>query len=92
MLRLQLDTTVAKLAKAKVFNDGQVLAEAENEQPLTAIAIALKKSNLRLGSIDKFEANPGPGSFTGIRVGAVVVNTLNWVLKKDSKLIEPVYE
>ena len=87
-----IDTTVAKVAKVKILEGSTLLAETEKDSPLVALKEALGKSGLKLSDIDKFESNPGPGSYTGIRVGAAVCNTLNWVLGKDAKAIEPIYE
>lgn len=92
MIELQIDTTIAKVAKVRLLKDGQLLTESETSQPLVSLTQALKKANLNLGEIDKFLSNPGPGSFTGVRVGAAVANTLNWVLSKNTQLIEPIYE
>ena len=87
-----IDTTIAKLAKVKILEGSTLLSEVEKDSPLLALRAALESSGQKLSDIDKFESNPGPGSYTGIRVGAVVCNTLNWVVGKDAKLIEPIYE
>jgi tRNA threonylcarbamoyladenosine biosynthesis protein TsaB len=92
MLKIYLDTTIAKLAQVKIIEDERQIAQAKSETPLIAINQALQKANLKLSEIDKFEANPGPGSFTGIRIGATIANVLNWALGKKVGLIEPVYE
>ena len=60
----------------------------------------IKKRGIELKSITEIEFNAGPGSFTGLRVGAAVANTLGWTLGvpvngKDVEKegpIEPVYE
>ncbi len=41
----------------------------------------LKKEGASINQITEIEVNPGPGSFTGLRVGVSVANTLGWVLK-----------
>ena len=57
----------------------------------------LKKNKLRLNDLTKIEVNLGPGSFTGIRVGVSVANTLGTFLKvpvngkKVGDLAEPLY-
>ena len=91
MVILYLDTTTAKLAKIKINQDEKVICENENESPLISIQEALKKINLRPEDIDEFSANPGPGSYTGIRVGISVINALNFALGKEVKPVEPIY-
>jgi tRNA threonylcarbamoyladenosine biosynthesis protein TsaB len=57
----------------------------------------LKEHSLTPENITDIKVNPGPGSFTGLRVGASIANTFSWVLdipvngKKDIPA-EPVYE
>lgn len=41
----------------------------------------LKEHKLRLEDLTAIEVNPGPGSFTGIRVGLSIANTLGFLLK-----------
>lgn len=40
----------------------------------------LKENRVSLEEISEFRSNPGPGSFTGIKVGLTISNTLNWAL------------
>lgn len=47
---------------------------------LEVIEKALKEKRAKLKNIGKIEVNIGPGSFTGLRVGCAVANTLAWVL------------
>jgi tRNA threonylcarbamoyladenosine biosynthesis protein TsaB len=41
----------------------------------------LRKNNFEVKDIKEIEVNTGPGSFTGLRVGISVANTLGFVLK-----------
>jgi len=41
----------------------------------------LKKHKLTLQDITEITVNPGPGSFTGVRVGITIANTLGFLLK-----------
>lgn len=92
MKKLFLDTSVSKKANVKIFEGNSILVEINSDSSLLAIKEALEKTQLDLDDIDHFEANSGPGSYTGLRVGAAIINTLNWALKKDHQPIEPVYE
>ena len=60
---------------------------------IKAIKELLAESKLTIRDIDTFEANPGPGSFTGIKVGLTIANVLNWGLgrPKNSWLQKPEY-
>lgn len=55
----------------------------------------LEKENIRQEDIDELEVNPGPGSFTGTRVGVSIGNALSFGL--DIKIngsftpVEPIY-
>lgn len=91
MISLKLNTTVARLAKVEIEKDSNLLVSCESDSPLIAIKEALEKSSLELQSIDTFTASPGPGSYTGIRVGLAVAGALNFALGKKFKSVEPIY-
>ncbi len=65
---------------------------------LSKIDQILKKSGASINQITAIEVNPGPGSFTGLRVGVSVANALGWALKipinnqKVGQLVKPKYE
>lgn len=65
------------------LDDFEVIEKYKNpreQKLLEVIEKALKKSKAKLQDIDKIEVNTGPGSFTGLRVGCAVANTLGWLL------------
>lgn len=51
-----------------------------SQRLLAFIDDVLKKEGASLDKITKIEVNTGPGSFTGLRVGVSVANTLGWTL------------
>ena len=64
---------------------------------LPLIEEMLSEHSLELGDVTGIEVNPGPGSFTGLRVGITIANTLGFLLnvpvngKKNGETVEAVY-
>ncbi len=64
---------------------------------LPLIEKILKKYNLKTTDLTGIEVNLGPGSFTGLRVGVAIANTLGNFLKipingkKVGELAQPIY-
>lgn len=81
-MKLYLDTTDNKKTLVKL--DGQEFIEEyqspREQQILSVIDKALKKVEADKKDIDSIEVNPGPGSFTGTRVGVAVANALSFAL------------
>lgn len=64
---------------------------------LSMIDKLLKENKLSISDISEVKVNVGPGSFTGLRVGLAVANTLGYLLKipvngKIDNIIEPKYQ
>lgn len=65
---------------------------------LPLIEDLLIKHGLNLKDLQKIEVNPGPGSFTGLRVGISIANTLGTFLNipinnnPPGKILEPIYQ
>lgn len=67
---------------------------------LPMIVDMLQKQGSTLKDVTEIEVNPGPGSFTGLRVGITIANALGYVLKipvngknvEKLEIVEPVYE
>lgn len=91
MIILKLDTTEARKARVEIARDGGLVIVILGDSPIPTIDKALTESKLSLKEIDQFTSNPGPGSFTGVRIGAAVVNALNFALNKKVQLVEPIY-
>ncbi len=88
-------TSIVRLIECSTTNDaGRVVDEISGDiDVVTAIKTILEKHNLAVDKISKFEMNEGPGSFTGLRIGAAIVNALNFTLgKKDLKTVTPKYQ
>lgn len=74
--------------------------EEKSQKLLSFIDETLRKEELKVEDINEIYVNTGPGSFTGLRVGVSVANTLGWILKvpvngKDigkGETVEIVYE
>ncbi len=91
-MKLHLDTSIGKKAKASLIENGKVTDSITTNSPLVSIDKLLKKHKLKLEDIKDIDYNQGPGSFTGLRVGAAVVNTLNFALGRKVKPKELKYE
>lgn len=61
------------------------------EKLLQFIHEKLQKNNKTWQDITEIEFNKGPGSFTGLRIGATIVNTLIHELNLDQPLVVPNY-
>ncbi len=104
MVSLNIDTrdnqkVVARLTKDKEMFEA--VSTAENRHPesiLKLIEQVCEKASVKLDSIDEINVEEGPGSYTGLKVGASVANALGFALqkkvngKKLGEIIEPKYE
>lgn len=97
MNSLFIDTTSNKEIIVRLDTDGAVVEKKvaiENNRTqvvLPTIQELLAQSNLSVSDITKVSINPGPGSFTGVRVGAAIANALIFGLGLSQDLIEPRY-
>ena len=79
---LALDST-AKVAAVAICEDEKLLASFVCDNGLTHSEIllpmaedAMKRTKIELSDIELFACNAGPGSFTGVRIGASVIKGL----------------
>ena len=101
---LTIDTSKRETATITLSIDGKAYVSSaptdtrKAQVVLPLIEKILKEHELSLVDISKLYAPLGPGSFTGLRVGASIVNTIGSVLhipindKSLGVLLEPVYE
>lgn len=101
-ITLIIDTTsseeveVGLIINSKEFTKRKRMDSKKREIVLALIEHILKTQGLKLNDLDGIEVNPGPGSFTGIRVGISIANALGLALKipvngKIGGEVNPVY-
>src|SRR4030042_4162026 len=81
-MRLYIDTsdnqkTIVGLAGKKIQKP---TGPDKSQQVLNLVSQILKENKKSLKDLTEIEVNPGPGSFTGVRVGVAVANALGWAL------------
>lgn len=85
-MKLFINTTISKKAVVSLLDEkGRIISQEQADEPLLAIDNLLKKNKTSLKEVSGVSSHPGPGSFTGIRVGAAVANALNFALGKKVK-------
>ena len=99
-MKLYLDTSSNQKTVVKL--DNKTLEVDSREWHSQVVLPMLKKLLGRrpLSVITEIEVNPGPGSFTGLRVGAAIANALGFALKIPVNgknvtrldIVEPQYE
>jgi tRNA threonylcarbamoyladenosine biosynthesis protein TsaB len=100
---LFIDTSNNKEITVSLKLDGKEIVETRPSEHhkaqvvLPMINEILKEHQLKPLDLTGIEVNDGPGSFTGLRVGVAIANTLAAVLqipingKKVGEYVEPVY-
>jgi tRNA threonylcarbamoyladenosine biosynthesis protein TsaB len=84
-MKLFIDCTISKKATVSILEGKKIVAKEEADEPLIAIDRLLKKTKTKLEDIDEIASHPGPGSFTGVRVGSAVAQALNFALGRSVK-------
>jgi tRNA threonylcarbamoyl adenosine modification protein YeaZ len=81
-MKLLIDTSDSQ--KTIVGLDGKILEKEsgpdKSQQVLSLIDKILKENRKILRDITEIEVNLGPGSFTGLKIGAAVANALGFAL------------
>lgn len=97
---LYIDTKDQKIIRVSLRKDGRVVKSLSEENEfgsqvlLPLIFKLLQTTNYNLQNLKGIEVETGPGSFTGLRVGVSVANSLGFALgipvngkKMEDKLI-----
>jgi tRNA threonylcarbamoyladenosine biosynthesis protein TsaB len=87
------EVTVGLEIDGKASVEKQALDTRKAQVVLPLLEELLQKHKLTLQDISEITINPGPGSFTGIRVGITIANTLGFLLNipvNGKKAGEPV--
>lgn len=102
--KLKLSINTSSKDKTIVKLDGQELVEdsrIQHSQVVLSMVMKLLKENKKeLADLTEIEVFEGPGSFTGLRVGAAIANALGYALKIpvngkkpwELEIVEPIYE
>ncbi len=73
--------TVGLRIDGKMFLKKQALDRRKAQVVLPLLEELLVEHELQQSDLTAIEVNPGPGSFTGIRVGLSIANTLGFLLQ-----------
>lgn len=71
----------ALIKSSEVFLLKRKVGIKQSEKSLSLLDSFLKKNKFKLQDIKKIVVNRGPGSFTSVRLGIVLANTLSFGLK-----------
>lgn len=98
---LYINTSDNKKIEVAILADGKKISKtAENnwtsQMLLPLIEDLLKANKIELNDLTEIKVHTGPGSYTGLRVGVTVANTLSYLLKipingKKSQIVIPTY-
>lgn len=101
--KLYFDTSDRKKIIVILFLNKKKVSQQASEQHYTSqillplIEEILKKEKITFQDIKEIEFNIGPGSYTGLKVGAAVANSLGFLLEipvngQINKTVLPVFE
>lgn len=79
------------------FSKKNKILQNKKEMVLKLIDDFLKEHKLNSQDLSEIKVNPGPGSFTGVRVGVSIANAMGFALKipvngKIGQTVSPVYK
>jgi hypothetical protein len=71
----------ALISKTDVFLLKKNVGRKQSENMLLQLNNLLEKNKFKLEDLKKIVVNRGPGSFTSVRMGVVLANTMSYALK-----------
>ena len=96
-MTIYIDSTDNTKAVIRI-NDTEYVKDVDsprNQDILGFLLHCLEAKNVKPSDIDALEVNPGPGSFTGTRVGVAIANALGYGLEikvnGSFNPVEPIY-
>lgn len=84
-MKIFIDCTESKKAVVTLI-DGKRKVTKEGTEVLPLIEEILRENSLKPTDVE-FDSHQGPGSFTGVRVGAAIANALSFALGRDKTII-----
>lgn len=100
---LRIDTSRRDVAEVALDRNGDIVflkgksKKWKAQQVLFLIDELLQKQKVKVEQLDRIDVNIGPGSFTGLRVGVAVANSIGWALDVPindagyGKIATPIY-
>ncbi len=82
-MRLHIDTTSREKITITIDNEifENIAVNNKSQQLIPFIEEKLSDKNISFSDLSEISVNIGPGSFTGIRIGVSVAQTLAWSLQ-----------
>ncbi len=96
-MKLFLDSTdntqvIIRLGEKEFINK---VDSPRNQDVFGFLLSCLKKENLQQRDLTEVEVNPGPGSFTGTRIGVTIANAIGFALgipvNGQKNPVDPIY-